>query len=75
MMIDQMSGYTAFTYQEIYAHQERLHKTPVHCVWGKVIRKEILFQLGSIAVRFGSWLIRLSTCESQKIHSAHPLNQ
>ncbi|MBI9051259.1 MAG: hypothetical protein JEZ00_17685 [Anaerolineaceae bacterium] len=67
-MIDQIGGYTTFSYLELHDHQQRIDQMPKHCVWREVLGYRVLNKIGRGIVAFGKWVIRISDKPQHIVH-------
>ena len=69
-MLDYLSGYKSFGYEELTEHQVRLEKASFHAVREQSFGKKILNRLGHSLVHFGQWLIRLTEIKSNNLNNS-----
>jgi hypothetical protein len=59
-MLDHLSGYKSFGYEELTEYQLRVSKPLFSIPRRRSLGKEIINHLGHTFVHFGQWLIRLT---------------
>jgi hypothetical protein len=73
-MIDQISGYPAFSYAALDEHQQRISGWNTTHPQQRAPHADIYFQLGMASLRLGKWLLQFSSMRCSEIQSTHPFN-